>query len=149
MIEDAYPEPIDMTPAMVADVVDGMRQLATAALYGVGGFAPGTTSPEQVQIQIEPNATDKQRRFITHLLDDLGYDDDRASQYFLDRGYDVDSLSKEQASMVINELKGMLEGRTPPQVQSAQQPGWVAEAEARVNAALDPDEEARLESLEF
>lgn len=56
-------------------------------------------------------ATDKQRRYIAALIDDLGWHSEQFAEYAHQTGIDLVKLTKPQASQLIDRLKSMRGGR--------------------------------------
>jgi hypothetical protein len=71
------------------------------------------SNPLPVQIR-EPDApaSEKQRQYMDYLLKELGWDNERLVAFANERMLNVLTLTKREASELIDELKGMLAGAT-------------------------------------
>lgn len=84
---------------------------------------PRAPEPAAYAPPSEPPASDAQRRFIATLQDKIGWSSEQLAAWASEQGYDLTTLTKSQASAVIDQLQTIL--RRPPAVK----PGVVGDAE--------------------
>ncbi|HEX6290678.1 MAG TPA: hypothetical protein VFZ66_15925 [Herpetosiphonaceae bacterium] len=95
--------------------------------------------PLPVQIR-EPDApaSEKQRQYMEYLLKELGWDNERLAAFAADRMLNLLTLTKREASELIDELKGALSGSVDEAPSDAAAP---VEAAAEEPAAEQPQPE--------
>lgn len=119
---------LDGFPISVQIPADVERlQLTIARLRDIGATPPasagGRPTNEPVATDEPPPdapASEKQRAYMDYLLRELGWDTDRLTAFAAEQGYNVLTLTKREASELIDLLKGVLAGApTPLQSQAA------------------------------
>jgi hypothetical protein len=79
-----------------------------------------STAMPTVTVERTP-ATEKQRKYIDYLMGELGWDVGRLSEFAREWYVDLLTLSRDEASALVEELKEQVEGRKPePEPEQAQ-----------------------------
>jgi hypothetical protein len=65
----------------------------------------------QAELWTDTPATDKQRRYIAYLMDDLGWTSEQIAVYASEQQIDLVSMTKTQASKLIDQMKRLQGGR--------------------------------------
>lgn len=133
-IEETVTLPIDASDEEIAKAVEtGLRiyraqqaaieQQAALIREQAGAGAPRILDPDSP-------ASEKQRSYLDYLVQLLEWPPDRLSQHLRERGASYETLTKGQASTIIDELKAQLDGRREiarGEVAAAAQPERPAE----------------------
>src|SRR5919199_1842252 len=117
-VEETITLPIDAGDEEIARAVEvGMRIYQAQRAAAEGQIRELRTqvvsNPLPVQIRDpEAPASEKQRAYMEYLLNELGWDMGRLHEFASERHFDVLTLTKREASELIDQLKGQLEART-------------------------------------
>lgn len=116
-VEETITLPIDAGDEEIAQAVDaGMRiyeaQRGAAETQIRTLRAQVAANPLPIQIR-DPDApaSEKQRAYMDYLLGELGWDTDRLHTFVVERQLDLLTLTKREASELIDQLKGVLDAR--------------------------------------
>jgi hypothetical protein len=93
------------------------------------------SQPLPVQIR-EPDApaSEKQRQYMEYLLKELGWDNERLITFANERMLNLLTLTKREASELIDELKGVLAGEAETSEPAAETPAQAETAEVEADA---------------
>ena len=131
-VEETITLPIDAGDEEIAQAVDaGMRIYEAQRAAAEGQIrelrAQVVSNPLPVQIRDpEAPASEKQRAYMEYLLNELGWDMGRLHEFASERHFDVLTLTKREASELIDQLKGQLEARSGERAPATAEPAQPA-----------------------
>lgn len=115
-VEETISLPPAATDAQIADAVDtglriyeAQRQAVEAQLRSLREHVVAQVLPVQIREPDAP-ASDKQRSYMDYLLKELNWDHDRLAAFAGERSLNLLTLTKREASELIDELKGLATG---------------------------------------
>jgi hypothetical protein len=148
-IEETVTLPVGASDDEIAAAVEtGLRiyQLQQQALDQQATLIREQAGPSTPRI-MDPDApaSEKQRSYLDYLTTTLEWPTDRLGEFLRERGAAYDTLTKGQASAVIDELKTQLDGRRDAPAPAA---AIAAAPAAREDDLGDPASEKQIRALE-
>lgn len=108
-------------------IYEAQRTAVEAQIRGLREQVVAQALPVQIKDPDAP-ASEKQRSYMDYLLNELHWDADQLAAFAAERMLDMPTLTKREASELIDELKALLEARAAG--QSAETPAKPAQEEA-------------------
>src|SRR3712207_5203657 len=141
-VEETISLPPTATDEQIAHAVaTGLRIYETqrTAVEAQVGDLPEHVVAQVLPIQIkDPDApaSDKQRAYMDYLVKELNWSGEQLAAFAAERMLDVLTLSKREASELIDELKGLVDGAAAKQNGHVEEQPHNQEAEPAVQPAL-------------